>query len=209
MIGDTPVSYPNTRSCLTTVLGVFLSRGTQSEYRAKPMSIQNSPRRRVPTEPEFSPDFLEHHPVRPPRLSNPGARVSTSRFETVSTNFPSWDTRQDLPDVQLASAHETARSLVLERFTVQMTLVSFLVILATALVYQGAVGGPSESGYSIAGVVVLGVAATFAVFTRRHLRVNLISLYVQAGADHATATAQAKAELTKILFARDAGRTRL
>ncbi len=174
----------------------------------QPMSIQNSSRRRLPTEPEFSQDFIEHRLVRPPS-SNRDTRVSASRFETLSSTLHPWDTKQHLPEVLLASAHETAHSLVLERFTVQMTLVSFLVILATALVYQGAVGGPSESGYSIAGVVVLGVAVLFAVFTRRHLRANLTALYIQQGADRAAAKAQANAELAKVTFASDSGRTRL
>jgi hypothetical protein len=67
-------------------------------------------------------------------------------------------------------------SIATEQYTVAMTLVTFLVILSTALLYQGAVSGSGLSGYLAASVCSMTTAGALAHRARRRFRARLRAL---------------------------------
>jgi hypothetical protein len=94
---------------------------------------------------------------------------------------------------------EVAVSIALERYTVAMSLTAFMVILAAALMYQGAVSADRFLEYSLAGFVSLIASGVIFVVARLRLRGRLVAYGRKRGFDDDRARANARREMDELL----------
>jgi hypothetical protein len=106
----------------------------------------------------------------------------------------------------IALPQEVAVSVAVERHTVAMTLVTFLVILAAALMYQGAASTGVLAEFVAAGVGCLSVAAVVFFVARARLRSEIEAQCRKDGMDEATARDVARREVGQALRRLDRGR---
>lgn len=101
---------------------------------------------------------------------------------------------------------DVTRSVAFERYTVEMTLVTFFMILAASLIYQGATTTGGASGYFIAGLLVVGATIPLAWVTRRRLLGRLVAVHQAQGLARHEALACARGELARFMQVFGAGR---